>query len=481
MVLKANPRKTSQSCLALYIFSSLLLGSAFGSQDEINIEPVQVKKLEPFQIGDHHDIVISNSDDSSIQPISSNDGKTRTYTLHHENASYLSVHYTSFNLPPECSLKVVDLHGDVHHTLTGQGKLNLGSFWDYHVASDTIKLRLHCNRNDDIKSAIFFIDEYAAGFESTGRRHLKPWQGENDNHTFAKAEDQRDLLSICLVDDKVNAICYKDDHEEEYIMAKAVARLFINGSGGCTGWIVKSSSGNMLLTNNHCIKSQSDVVNTEFEFMGETVNCNDSSSFMSSRGKIFDGVELLRTSIPLDYSLVTLSGDLSMYGELDILKRLPYIGEGIYIPQHAGGRAKAIAMFDDYNKGGQCSIKSFNNYGCTGSRRDVLYSCDTEGGSSGSPVISHLEKKVASLHHCGGGCNGNHGTPISDIYKEIHEFLDRNASPSPSPTTSLCEDSLDPIDLGGVSINCEWAQTVPCTCEQGKVKSHCPVTCEICA
>merc|ERR1711966_1852 len=68
----------------------------------------------------------------------------------------------------------------------------------------------------------------------------------------------------------------------------------------------------------------------------------------------------------------------------------------------------------------------------------MKYTCDTEGGSSGSPVLSRTNNKIIALHHCGGGCNGNLGAPIYQFYSDIAPFLPGSptASPTSSPTSS---------------------------------------------
>jgi len=63
----------------------------------------------------------------------------------------------------------------------------------------------------------------------------------------------------------------------------------------------------------------------------------------------------------------------------------------------------------------------------------MRYSCDTEGGSSGSPVLSRTNNKVVALHHCGGGCNGNLGAPITDFYDDIAPYIGGTFPPSMAP------------------------------------------------
>lgn len=52
---------------------------------------------------------------------------------------------------------------------------------------------------------------------------------------------------------------------------------------------------------------------------------------------------------------------------------------------------------------------------------DVSYFCDTDGGSSGSPVISRRTDKVIALHHLG-GCP-NTGVRVDLIAARIGALL----------------------------------------------------------
>ena len=94
------------------------------------------------------------------------------------------------------------------------------------------------------------------------------------------------------------------------------------------------------------------------------------------------------------------------------------MAENIYIPQHASGLDKEIAIFDTHlGENARCEIQSVNSESCYGAFRvgywDLAYSCDTKGGTSGSPVLSVKTNKVIGLHHCGGGFYmGNVAVPI---------------------------------------------------------------------
>jgi len=131
----------------------------------------------------------------------------------------------------------------------------------------------------------------------------------------------------------------------------------------------------------------------------------------------------------------------------------------IYIPQHPNGRAKEIGIFSTHtlDASGVCMVKSTMEYACSGSGyNDVGYYCDTEGGSSGSPVISRVTQKVIALHHCRGnvactntGGDTNRGVPISIIFNEIGSLITNCASNSDCNDGNIC--TIDTCNSGSCS------------------------------
>ena len=125
------------------------------------------------------------------------------------------------------------------------------------------------------------------------------------------------------------------------------------------------------------------------------------------------GVLDVDTNGTLDYWLLTLSGDpVGNYGHLRLDPRPLDADEVIYIPQHPGGSPKKLGIESDQNTGNLCRIDDTNRNG-RGSDTDTGYLCDTEGGSSGSPVLAESSHEVVALHHFGeigpigsGGGNG---------------------------------------------------------------------------
>ncbi len=315
-------------------------------------------------------------------------------------AGYLALHFTEFELAPGDALVLTDADGGQTLRLEGRGKAGAGTFWARHFQGDTVRLELHAkSRRGGLG---FVIDDIAVG--------------------DALAEP-RATEAICGPDDMRHAVCYQESHPTEYGKARAVARLLINGTRLCTGWLV--SPYNHLLTNFHCISNAAEALNTDFEFAAEAPNCSDPSCALCNPGQVFSGGTLVQFNPSLDYALVRVDtgNPAAQFGSLEIDPAGAAVGEQIYIPQHARGQGKKIAIFSsEPTDGGVCRISTLSAPPCFGSGfYDVGYMCDTQGGSSGSPVLSSTTDRVVALHHC--STCPNRGVPIGLVYDEIHDQL----------------------------------------------------------
>jgi hypothetical protein len=369
-----------------------------------------------LRVGDHYRVTIDSARD--YRGTSTGEALVWEHDLVHPGATYIAVHFKDFQLAPGDRLVVSDAEGGQSYTLTGKGKLQLGTFWSQHVKGDTARLQLFSN--NPFGEQGFVIDEYVGGFIDLGG------QGQTE--------------AICLGDDKENAICYESSHPNEYNKARAVARLLIQGSSLCTGWLASASSH--LITNEHCITSATAALNTEYEFMSEAATCGAFNCLLCHPGTVYTAAEFIQDSAALDYALVRLNADpAGIYGHLVIDPRDAVVGEQIYIPQHPGGRAKELAIFSTSDSGGVCEVFSITRLGCSsGAYFDVGYYCDTEGGSSGSPVLATSNHKVIALHHCA-NCP-NRGVPIDLVYAEVSSFL--------GPECETDPDCVDGVFCNGV-------------------------------
>ncbi len=226
---------------------------------------------------------------------------------------------------------------------------------------------------------------------------------------FDGGTDGENNRSICGANDKRPVACYSGTQATR---ATAVGRLVLSGGGSCTAWRVSSS--NRMMTNNHCFSTSAGVTASEVWFNYQTTTCAGTTTATVTK---VSGASLLKTSSALDYSLFTVNNfaSISSFGFLGLDVRVPTSGEQIYIPQHPGGRRKELAIASGSDSGGVCRISTAS------SGVNSLYSCDTEPGSSGSPVLASSSNKVINLHHLG-GC-GNAGVRVSRIWPEISSFF----------------------------------------------------------
>ncbi|GAX12138.1 hypothetical protein FisN_1Hu063 [Fistulifera solaris] len=199
------------------------------------------------QIGDIFPIRFRSNGASDIKGTDTPLGKS--YVLTHPGATYIALRFSKLNLLSGDSIEVTDANGGQAYTLTGTGKGKGAAFWSQHIKGDTIVLNTMITSRNWRRSSVFDINQYAAGFEPLTE-------------------------TICGADDKANAACYTSTFPTEYSKSRAVARLLINGNSLCTGFLVSGS--NHLLTNNHCIKTAADALNTDYD--SGTSSCSGSSS-----------------------------------------------------------------------------------------------------------------------------------------------------------------------------------------------------------
>jgi hypothetical protein len=150
----------------------------------------------------------------------------------------------------------------------------------------------------------------------------------------------------------------------------------------CTGFLVFTTSH--VLTNEHCINSDKEMRSAlvDFDFDGGGVP----ATTVKLR-------RLLMSDAALDFSLLELTGPadravlaLKSGGDTD--------GVPLIIVQHPGGEVKQISVRD-------CRVRGARMSGVSVAMTDFGHTCDTLGGSSGSPVFDSSTFTVVGLHHFG--------------------------------------------------------------------------------
>jgi V8-like Glu-specific endopeptidase len=222
---------------------------------------------------------------------------------------------------------------------------------------------------------------------------------------------------------------------ESYDLAKIVARLETpDGMGYCSGSRVGS---NLFLTNFHCQESmdcENIVVHMGFE-----------RGTAKEQQGVFQCTKILASNETYDYALIEVSW-VGNEAEVEALRREPassdvtesipantnanfkkataqdfpvaslYVGSltpetPIMVASHPRGRLKEI------DQSGDCKIISTEVIEVS-MRQTMTHSCDTEGGSSGSPVISRKNGAIVGLHW-GGVTEHNFMIPLSSVVEDL--------------------------------------------------------------
>jgi hypothetical protein len=364
-------------------------------------------------------------------------------TVRHEGATYVAVHFQRFQLAPGHHVVVRSPDGLQSHVFSGRGRAGLGAFWATHIKGDQAVVELMAPGRSSATAWGFSIDAYAAGRVNLGA---------------ATPE------TICAPDDRGNAVCYQGSEADAYDHGRPVARLLVEGTLLCTGFLVGCEGH--LLTNNHCFDDPrvSDpataAANTDYEFLAEAPFCGSANGQSDWPGTVWAGsASLLARDVALDYAFVLLQDNpQDTYGSLVLDDRGASAGEQIYMPQHGGGRARELGLESSSpsDQGGVCRVFTTTDSSCTGGPAEVGYFCDTDGGASGTPVIAYSNHKVIALHHCGGCPAGtNTATAVFRIIDDLGALL---------PASALAADAVCGDDILQCGELCDGAALNGETC-----------------
>lgn len=327
--------------------------------------------------------------------------------LTHPDAAFIKARFDRVALGPGDALIVASPDGSESHRY-GAADVVDGEVRALSVEGDTAVIELRDDPSDGVDAAAR-LAAYARGLNET-ELDARPSERESGPE------------SVCGKDDSVNAVCYRESDPEAYDATRSVARLIIDDQFYCTAWLAEA--GNRLLTNNHCLATDAEAKVTEVQFGYECLACSGGATAAPIK---VAGHDVLATNHTYDYTLFTVA-------EYDRIAHLPHLkidrgqaatGEKVFIAGHPGGRPMRIAAVSDEGarsepSTAQCRI-SDNKWNGRGWHSDLAYLCDTEGGSSGSPVVSRETGKVVGLHHLG-GCP-NSAVRMDLVYPLIAPYL----------------------------------------------------------
>ncbi|MBT8048580.1 MAG: PKD domain-containing protein [Xanthomonadales bacterium] len=393
------------------VFLSVAMSwSAIGANQFIEPEPDVSVVNEPTEAQKVHEF-FSLGRGSEISPL-----------YHHikaPGASFIKVHFSQFVLPDGITVVVQNAGGTetYRYSSTERDPITV----DYSVDDDGITSFSAMSISGD-EAIVTILGDVNRLDPSIHRFEIDAYmRGATPNDVDSSSDglsskfniEDSDLETTCGVNERYDAICYRESDPAVYKRSKPVVLIITSRGKVCTGWRVGAQ--NRLLTVEHCVSSQEDLEGAEIWFNYRASSCGGTGT--ASEVKV-TGDELLATDHTFDYSLFTVNefSSVSQFGYLGLDVRNGPLGEGIFIPQHGLGQPRQVALESDMNPGGLCQIDDDDHYGYEAGS-DIGYFCDTTTSSSGSPVISSTTGKVIALHHLGGCFNS--GTKITKIWPQI--------------------------------------------------------------
>jgi len=199
---------------------------------------------------------------------------------------------------------------------------------------------------------------------------------------------------------------------QAYDFARPVARVEDNfGTGFCTGWRVAE---NIFITNYHCFEAV-DCKETIFHLGTEDEMPRDQQQRWKC-DKVLHSIEKYDVAV----YLTSRMNSEEAYAE----EAYPYVtlwdgpitdGQMLQVAGHPSARTKEI------DRGPDCKILSATPAEHS-SRVTITHTCDTEGGSSGSPVMDR-ETGYAVALHWGGTNTHNLAIPMYEVVQELRTNL----------------------------------------------------------
>lgn len=135
-----------------------------------------------------------------------------------------------------------------------------------------------------------------------------------------------------------------------------------------------------------------------------------------------DGVKLITHGTGGDTDLTLFTGDdfdvryshvKRLFGGLKLSKEFAEINDEVYLPQYGNGGLQPTHIADRHENDA-CKIVNI--------AKALAYNCDTQPGSSGSPLLSKKTHELVGLHYAGGESQ-NHGVRTDILWQYLGKYV----------------------------------------------------------
>lgn len=233
---------------------------------------------------------------------------------------------------------------------------------------------------------------------------------------YEKAAAKKALRALIGADERRQRACYEGTDMYRYSLSAVVP--FRNGSGAVVG------NGKYLLTNWHVTRGEvGQALNKEVEFNYFRKGCDTTSAPNDSLFIRTERIVALGEGDATDYSLVRLNDfdvehahTTELFGSLRIRPQGDNaVGDEIYIPQY-GNTGIMPQVIGEQFEGKPATVTWLGS--------TIRYNADTEGGSSGSPVISRATNEIVGVHYAGVTNDHNSGVRLTTLQKYVLPSLE---------------------------------------------------------
>ena len=338
--------------------------------------PLKIGKVLPYQAESPHPYPLG----TEARPV------VWTDRVISPGAEFIRVHFSRLDLAPGDSVTVSSPDGRQSWSYTGRGPHGDGDVWAFAIDGDTAIIRIH-------------------GGRGAGHGYVIDAVGHGTISLVGKSSEPVPEV-VCGLDGREDVACHPTINSDPVARLQWIQGAFIFS---CTGWLARGSSPSLMVTNNHCFSTQKVTNNVQATFRFQHATCGGTDS---PTGTSFGGGTFLRTNNVsqkgnkggLDYTLFTLLGNPeATFGEYIPTTAAASVGDPIWFIQHPGGGFKEIGFYEDTVGGQVCKVDTINaTYAKSAPGSQTGYQCDSEGGASGSPILSATSGKVIALHHFGG-------------------------------------------------------------------------------